>query len=178
MADVIRSLSELNILFADNVNNDISPQDMRDLIVSQMVHGEVGTNGQTSITLGTGYQALDFDTAGTFERGVSIDVAAGRIHSVPVDCKALVSVEVMFRGIVGQDYDFTVFKDPLGTPASLPALTRTGFRVLNAAQTIHVSWSAGVGFLAGEDIQAAVRSNTNDFELLFGLLRFQRIGVE
>ena len=100
------------------------------------------------------------------------------INQIPVDCKAVLTLEVFFKGDVGQDYDFTVFKDPSGTPSNITRMQRTGYRILNADQTVHASWSVGVQLNQNDILQPAVRSNGNNFELLFGLFRIQRIGVE
>ena len=178
MADTIRSLSELNSLLGDNTIGGVSEQDIRDLMVSQMVHGEIGSGSKTSVLLGASWQGLDFDVAGVFERGLNADTTNKWIHQIPVDMKAVLSMEVFFKGDVGQDYDFTVFKDPTGTPSNVSRMQRTGFRVLNADQTIHASWSVGVQLNQNDVLQPAVRSNSNNFELLFGLFRVQRIGVE
>jgi hypothetical protein len=178
MADTIRSLAELNGLLADNISGAIGPQDLRDLMVSQMVHGEIGSSSKASILLGADWQALDFNVAGVFERGLNIDTVNKWIDQIPVDCKAVLTLEVFFKGDVGQDYDFTVFKDPAGTPSNIIRMQRTGHRILNAGQTVHASWSVGVQLNQNDILQPAVRSNGNNFELLFGLFRVQRIGVE
>lgn len=53
MTDTIRSRDDLLALFADNVIQDISPQDMRDLIVSLLgVDQSVGTNSAIDFTTG------------------------------------------------------------------------------------------------------------------------------
>lgn len=178
MADTIRSLSELNSLLADNVLENIGPQDIRDLMVSQMVHGEIGSGAKGSTILGASWESLDFDVAGVFERGLNIDTGNRWINQIPVDMKAVLTMEVFFKGDAGQDYDFTVFKDPTGSPVNITTMQRTGFRVVNADQTIHASWSVGVQLSQNDVLQPAVRSNSNNFELLFGLFRVQRIGVE
>lgn len=177
MVDTIRTLSELNTLLADNTSNNITPQDIRDMMVSQMVHGEIGTLGQATETLGAGWQAVKLGTEGVFSRGVTLDAANYKITGVPCALKAVVTCEVVFRGVAGEDYEFTVYKDPDGTPAQLTALNRT-FRVVNATQTVAHQWSAGISFAEDDEIQLAVRSANNDLKLDFGLLRLQRIGVE
>lgn len=178
MTDTIRSLSELNSMLADNTTNAISPQDIRDLMVSQMVHGELGSAAKTSKILGTGYEALDFDVAGLFERGLNIDTVNKWINQVPVDMKAILTMEVYFKGDAGEDYDFTVFKDPAGTPSEITRMARENVHVVNGSQTIQLQWSTGVQLSQNDVLQPAVRSNGNNFELLFGLFRVQRIGVE
>lgn len=179
MADTIRSISELNTLLQDNVTGSLTEQDIRDLMVSMMVHGEIGSGAKAAITTTGAWQALDLDVAGVFERGLNIDIVNKWIDSVPVTMKAVLTMEVFFKGTVGQDYDFTVFSDPAGTPVNITRMQRTGFRVLNADQTIHATWSVGVQLSANDVLQPAVRSTaSNDFEMLFGLFRIQRIGVE
>ena len=178
MADTIRTLAELNSLFADNTSNNISPQDIRDLVVSQMVHGEIGSAAKASKTLGATWEELDFDVAGVFERGLNVDVVNKWIDQITVDLKAVLTIEVFFKGTAGQSYDFTVFKDPAGTPSNITRVQRLDLAVVNASQTVHASWSVGVQLSANDVLQPAVRSASQDFELLFGLFRVQRIGVE
>lgn len=181
MPDTIRSISELNSMLADNSSGFITAQDIRDLMVSQMVHAEIGTLGQASKTLGNGWEVLDFDKKGAFERGIVANTGEKMLSGIPVDMKAIVSLEVYFKGESGQDYDFTVFKIPdgTGTPQNIARLERDDHRIVNAAQTYHLSYSVGVSFDQNDAIKAAVRSTSgNNFELLGGILRFQRIGVE
>ncbi len=178
MVDTIRTLAELNSLLADNTTAKLSPQDVRDLMVSQMVHAEIGSAAKASKILGASWEPLDFDVAGVFQRGLNANTLLLRIDSIPVEMKAVLSLEVYFRGNVGQNYDFTVFKDPIVAPVNITRMQRLGFEVLNAGQTIHASWSVGVQLSAGDVLQPAVRSASQDFELLFGLFRVQRIGVE
>lgn len=177
MADTIRSLSELNALLADNTSGSISPQDVRDLMVSQMVHAEIGSQGQTQETLGTGWQAVKLDIAGAFARGVAADTTNHKITGTPVLLKAEVACEIVFRGGDGVNYEFAVFKNPDGTPEQLTRFNRTLTGRGSTERTVH-SWSAGIQLAAGDEIQMAVRSNGNDFKLDFGRLSLRRIGVE
>ena len=64
MADTSRSVAALQVLFADNVAEEISPQDLRDFLVSVApMHGELSitATAETSIT-GAGW----FLVAGTY----------------------------------------------------------------------------------------------------------------
>jgi len=178
MVDTIRTLAELNSLFADNTIGSISPQDIRDLMISQLVYGEIGSIAKSSIVLSGTWQALDFNKKGVFERGLNIDTVNKWIDQIPVQMKAILSMEVFFKGDVGEDYDFTVFKDPQGSPSSIIEMERLNGTILTAAQTPHHTWSVGVQLEAGDILQPAVRSANNNFELIFGLFRVQRLAIE
>lgn len=177
MADTIRSLTELNSLLADNTSGAISAQDIRDLMVSQMVHVEIGSGAKAAITLGTGFEALDFTVAGVIGRGLSVDTTNKWIIDVPVDMKAEVSCEIVFRGVQNNDYEFAVFKDPAGTPDRQTRLDRT-LRVVSNTQIVSHSWATSLQLNAGDTLQMGVRADGLSFEMLFGLLRIRRIGVE
>lgn len=176
MPDTIRTLAELNAQFADNTSGVISPQDIRDLMVSLMVHGEIGSLAKAGITLGTGYQALDFDASGAIERGVTVDTANKWIV-VPVAGKYELTLEVSFNGSNNTTYDFTVFKNPDGTPENI-ARIEDSERLVNAAMIGGVKVSCSLALAAGDKLQAGVRSNGSAFTLRRGLLRVRRIGVE
>jgi hypothetical protein len=173
VADTIRSLSELNALFADNGQGNITPQDIRDLMVSMMVHGEIGSGPKASITLVNGWNALDLDVAGAVGRGLTIDTTNKVISAVPVIMKAWIDCEVWFKGTNGQNYDFAVWRNPSGTPDRLTRLDRT-VRVSSATGTFGHRWSTAQQLQVNDVLQLAV----NSFELLFGLLRVTRIGIE
>lgn len=177
MPDTIRTLAQLNQQFADNTQAIISPQDMRDLFVSLMVHGEIGSGAKAAITLGTGYQALDLTVAGTVGRGLTVDTANKRIADVPVDLKADVALEVLFRGANGVTYDFTVFRNPDATPVQVTRLDASA-RITAAADIRCVAVSAAIQLTAGDKLQAAVRANGASFELLRANLKVRRIGIE
>lgn len=177
MADTIRSLAELNQQFADNTEGVIAPQDIRDLMVSLMVHGEIGSLVKSAITLGNGFQAMDFNQAGAVGRGLTIDMANKWIAGVPVDMKAEVTLEVLFTGANGVTYEFGVFRNPDGTPEQIARLDAAE-RIINAAQRGKVNVSAALQLNAGDKLQAGVRANGSSFTLLRGLLRVRRIGIE
>jgi len=174
MADTIRTLDELNVLLRDNGQEELSAQDIRDMVVSQMVHGEIGATGNSEITLGGSWQTVDLDTAGVIKRGVTLNTTAHRIEAIPVDLKAVVSVDVLFLGAAGESYEFVVYRD--GGPA----------QVIGAARTLHgagatrvaYSWSVAAQLSQNETLELAVKSAGNVFTLLNALLRVQRVGVE
>lgn len=176
--DTIRTLSELNALFADNDSEGISPQDLRDLMISQMVHGELGSGAKSAIVLDSGWNKIILDTAGVISRGVVLDTANSRITDIPCNLKAVITCEIIFKGTTGNNYDFAVWRNAATTdPDRLTFLNRT-LHVVAAAQTVAHSWSTAVQLLEGDTIEFAVNSGTNSFEVLFAMLRLQRIGVE
>jgi len=177
MADTIRTLADLNALFGDTGEAPVSPQDIRDLMISQMVYGEIGSGAKASITLGTGYQALDFTVAGNIGRGLTIDTVNKRIEGIPVALKAWVTIEVAFRGAANTTYDFTVFKNPQGSPEQQNRIDISE-RILNVAQIGKVTATAAIQLAAGDTLQAGVRSNGAAFELIRGVMRVQRIAIE
>lgn len=177
MPDTIRTLSELNTQFADNTNAEISPQDIRDLMVSLMVHGEIGSGAKAAITLGTGFQAMDFTVAGTVSRGLTVDTTNKWIADIPVSLKADVQLEVLFKGANNTTFDFAVFKNPDSSPNQIARLD-SSLRIFNSAMVGCVVVSAAIQLAAGDKLQAGVRANGASFELLRGALKVKRIGVE
>lgn len=176
MVDTIRSLSELNALLADNTQQNISPQDLRDLMISLMCHAEIGSTGQTQEVLGAGWTAIKLDQDGAFKRGFDTDLVNYKIISTPVNMKVIVSCEVVFRGTDATDFELTVWKNPSGTPVQLNRLNRT--IAGRGTQRVAISWETGVQLSQGDELQLAVRSNGSDWKLDFGRLAVRRIGVE
>jgi hypothetical protein len=177
MADTIRTLAELNAQFADNTSAVIAPQDIRDLMLSLMVYGEIGSGAKAAITLGTGFQAMDFTLAGVVGRGLTIDTTNKWIAGVPVAMKAKVRLEVSFSGTNNTTFDFAVFRNPDGTPEQLLRVTDSD-RIVSAAMMGGVTIEAAIQLNAGDKLQAGVRANGASFTLLRGRLYVERIAVE
>jgi hypothetical protein len=179
MADAIRTLAELNTQFADNIEGICSPQDIRDLMVSMMVHGEIGSLARSAITLAAGFQPLDFHAAGAVGRGLTIDETNKWIADVPVDMKAEVTLEVSFQGSNNTTFEFAVFKNPDTAPEQILRLTDNE-RIFSAAMVGTVKISSSLQLSAGDKLQAGVRpaAGTPSFTLLRGLLRVRRIAIE
>lgn len=177
MPDTIRTLAQLNTLFADLGPVPVNTQDIRDLIISSMVHGEIGSLAKAAIVLGTGFQALDFNQAGAVGRGLTIDEANKWIADIPVPMKAEVTLEVSFNGANNQTYDFSVFKDSGSGFAPIARLDDSE-RIINLSMIGGCRVSAAIQLAAGDKLQAGVRCNGQTFTLRRGLLRVRRIGVE
>lgn len=179
MPDTIRTLAELNSQFADNTEGICSPQDIRDLMVSLMVHGEIGSLAKSAITLAAGFQPLDFNQSGAVGRGLTIDTTNKWIADIPVDMKAEITLEVSFQGANNTTFEFAVFRNPDTTPEQILRLTDNE-RIFSAAMVGTVKISSSLQLNAGDKLQAGVRpaAGTPTFTLLRGLLRVRRIGVE
>ena len=173
--DTIRTLAELNALLADNDSADISPQDIRDLMISQMVHAEIGAVDNANITLGAGFQTVDLDTAGAAKRGADVDTITHRITSIPVVLKATVHYEIEFKGTAGGVYEFKIFRN--GGPSIVLGTHRRVY-VPSADAIVQRSATVTTQLAQDETLEIAVKSSGNDFELLSGVLRIERIGVE
>ena len=177
MPDTIRSLAELNQEFADNTSGVISPQDIRDLMVSMMVYGEIGSLSKAAVTLPTGFTPLDFNQAGAVGRGLTVDTVNKWIADVPVPMKAEITLEVSFQGSNNTTFDFAVFQNPDTTPVQIQRLTDSE-RIFSATMIGFCKIGASLQLNAGDKLQAGVRANGASFTLLRGRLFVRRIGVE
>lgn len=179
MPDTIRTLAELNAAFPDNTVGATSNQDIRDLIVSMMVHGEIGSGPKSAIVLAAGFQPLDFTLAGVVSRGLTIDTVNRWIADVPCDMKAEITLELSFQGSNNTTFDFAVFRNPDTVPEQIQRLTDNE-RIFSAAMVGAVKISASIQLNAGDKLQAGVRpaAGTPSFTLLRGMLRVRRIPVE
>lgn len=173
MADTIRSLAELNALFADNGQGNITPQDIRDLVVSTMVHAEIGSGAKAAITLAAGFNVLALDVAGAVGRGITVDTANRRLSGIPVAMKAVVHAEINFSGAQNTTYTFAVFQNGV----QVQRLTRTA-RPSAVADIRQVSFSTSLQCAVDDTFDLRVSAGMVSFTLLFGVLRVQRIGVE
>lgn len=175
MPDTIKTLAQLNQDFGDNTVGQVSPQFIRDLMVSMMVHGEIGSAAKASITLpaAPNFAVVDLNVAGVAARGITVDTVNKRLADVPVAMKAHVTAELWFRGTNGTTYDIAVFQNG----SQVQRLTRQA-RIVNAAQIPEAYMGATIQCAANDTFDLRVRAGGAAFELLFGVLRLQRIGVE
>lgn len=81
MAETQRSLADLLALLADNTSQDISPQDLRDMLISIMgVYGELWTAGRsTGTTIGTSFIKLDNWENNGAAKKVTVDSANNKM---------------------------------------------------------------------------------------------------
>lgn len=175
MPDTIRTLAELNAMFADTGANKVAPQDMRDLTVSTMPYAEIGSGQKAAITLTNGFVPLDFTVAGVWEFGFAVDTVNKWIAGTPCDMKVQVRLEMLFQGSNNTTFNFAVFRNPDTTPDQIVRLN-TACRIFNAAQLGIAVASASIQLQAGDKLQAQV-SAAGSFTLHRGALIVGRLGV-
>lgn len=81
MVDTVRTTAELLTLFADNTTGEISPQDLRDFVVSAGVYGSLYITGGSTAQTGIGTTATKVTafTASGDSANVTVSVADDRI---------------------------------------------------------------------------------------------------
>lgn len=175
MADTIRTLADLDGIFADTGAVSIDPQAVRDLIVSLLVYGEIGSGAKAAITVGTAYQVMDLTLAGVVGRGLNIDTANHRISGIPCDMKCEVTAEVSFTGANNTTFDFGVHVNGV-----LAARLADSCRIVASGQIGAVKFSSAVQLAAGDALDLRVKAGAagSSFTLARGGLRVRRIGVE
>jgi hypothetical protein len=117
MADTQRTLAALLALLADNITGDISPQDIRDFLVSVsggygsiFVHG--GVTAQAGIT-STPVKMTGFDTNG-ISNGTTPDHTSDDIN-ISVAGDYLVSGAVSFIGTSNSTFDIDIYINSVTT---------------------------------------------------------------
>ncbi len=176
MPDTVRTLADLNNnIFPDNTSGVISPQSIRDLVVSAMVYGEIGSGAKSAVTLSTAFSVLDLTLAGVVGRGLNVDTVNKRINGVPVTMKTQVDFELSFTGATNTTYEAAVFVNGVQN-----ARLTDGTRIVSAAQIGHIRFSASIQMATGDSVDARVRAlvGTPTFVLQRCQLRVRRIEVE
>ena len=114
MADTQRSKSSILTLFADNTSGDISPQDLRDFVVTAMgAYGSMsvsdGSTAQSSI--GTSFvKVTGFDTDDTAS-GVVVDSTTDNDLTVPVTGIYEAGLNLSFTGTASAKFIFAIAKN-------------------------------------------------------------------
>jgi len=81
MVDTRRNLAALQALLADNQEGSISPQDVRDMLVTTLgSYGSLVKNALATTSIGTGaWVQIPFEAAGEASAAVSVDAAQNRL---------------------------------------------------------------------------------------------------
>lgn len=114
MADTQRDLAALQALLADNTSGDISPQDVRDMLVTVLgVYGEMlitdGATAQSSLS-GTPAKMTGWDTDGV-NNGVTPDSTTDNDLTITVTGKYLIWCNFSFTPDASEDYFFEIYVD-------------------------------------------------------------------
>lgn len=171
MADTVRTLAELNILLADNANNDISPQDIRDLMVSfNLCYGEIGVvDNASGLVMDNTFMDCGLNTAGK-ARGVSV---SGQRLVAPVDGVYDIKYRVNFNSLLSTSgtYEFAVFKNPDTSPTKIDPLDFRGDQNIQGA--IHPGYKAELN--ANDSIALLIKGpNTASVTIRDGMLSMDR----
>lgn len=174
MADEILTFAALNAALPDNAEGIVDPQAIRNLALSGMVHAEIGAQNKSPITLGASFEAVDLDTDGAAKRGFNVDLVNHKLTEAPVDEKVRLEWQAEFKGSAGELYEWTVFRN--GTQR-LDRLDSWGY-VATVNDIVHVGSVQTALVAANDNFTLAVKSAGNSLELIRGVLRAERIGVE
>lgn len=115
MADTIRDLSAILALLADNTAGDISPQDLRDAIVSQLlpIYGEMrveaGVTAQGSLS-STPAKMTGWNTSG-LSNGCTVDPTTDDDIEVLTAGVVYVEAHISFTGTASETFTFEIYKN-------------------------------------------------------------------
>lgn len=161
MADTQRSLSALLALLADNASGEISPQDLRDVLVTVLgVYGGVYTCdgvGTQSVDSGAPITIAQFDTAEPV-KGVTADPANNRLV-LTLDGVYEVFLHVTYQSNAPTDVIFKIraLLDGAGIPGACGRISHhSQLDVYSISVMRHVSATAGQVITAqAESLDAA-----------------------
>tara|TARA_Y100000310_G_scaffold221989_1_gene223639 strand:- start:1317 stop:1862 length:546 start_codon:yes stop_codon:yes gene_type:complete len=154
MVDTQKSLSTLQSDLADNTSGDITPQDVRDFLVSVYAeYGEVSVKDNataTSLTTqSTWYQFVSFDTNGASE-GVTPDHTNDHL-TIATAGTYEISANVSFLGSSNSDFELAVYKNngaslvgnaigkrAIGTGGDIGQFALSGLGALSATDTLEL----------------------------------------
>ena len=119
MADTVRTRAAILALLADNTSKDISPQDLRDTVVSMFgvwsaIYVADGMIAQTGITT-TPVKVSGFTTNVVGKGGMIPDHTDDSI-TIPVDGDYLVLAQISWSGSVNQQFEIHVAVDTVESP--------------------------------------------------------------
>ena len=120
MADTAKSLSDLQALFADNDSGNISPQDLRDFLVSSLgAYAEIRTDDGSTAKGSIGTTPLVLDTwSNDGENGESAGLTADKANdkiTLDIEGKYEIHFQCSMIGTNGQQFDFEIYVDGAAT---------------------------------------------------------------
>lgn len=145
MADTIRSRTELLALLADNTTGDISPQDLRDMLVSLMgVYGGIEAIDESTPQTGIGTSPVKVTgwTENETSVGVTPDFSAGSL-TILYDGVYIVSCQVSFSGTLNTTFSFHLAVDAVEQDEGFHRKLGTGGDVGSSSVTAIIPMVAG-----------------------------------
>lgn len=179
MPDTIRTLAELNGIFADNDTGDASTQDIRDLLQSMLVHAVIGTiNNATPITVTTTPQAVEMANE-LHARHLTVDLGNNRI-TTPAELTSArydLGWELNVQGQPGGD---GVYIAAIFNGASKIQATERKFSIVNGEWKQIYFRIPGVSIAGGDNLSLGIERETGSGDILIenAQLSVQRLGIE
>lgn len=156
MADTQRSKTALLALYADNTSGDISPQDLRDGIVTMLgAYGDMRVEGGSAAQsgIGTSFTKMTGWNTNGKDGGVTPDQATGKDLTIGVDGDYLILFSISFTGTASTKFTFEVHK---GGVAQGPTCEIT----LNATPDgVHLSCAGVITCSATDTIEIYVKAD-------------------
>lgn len=146
MVDTIRTPAQILALFADNTTGDISPQDLRDFVVSTGVFGLIYvSDGSTPQSVSsTPAKVTAFDTNSSLASGITEDQANARLTlGTNADGTFVVFAPISFSGTANKVATFEIYKGGIATGFKATRTISSGGSVGSTVVFGLVSASAG-----------------------------------
>lgn len=174
MADTIRTLADLLVLLADNTSGNISPQDVRDALVSRFgVYGQVYTSGgSTGVSVGTSPVTVEWDSDG-LDDGLTADSANDRLSvGSGSDGVFLVLAQFSFTGTAS-----TTFTLKLSVNGTQDDALACKVKLDASGSPISASFAGLVSLVSGDAVTVEVVADgaSKTFTLAEGQLSLRRI---
>lgn len=170
MVDTIRTKADILTLLADNATEDISPQNLRDWLVSFRVYGEIGVFNNTiwMNSLSAGFNVVTLNQSGP-AAGVVVDTV-NSLLGVDVDGQYRLDYALSYEGTAGKRYDIAILKND-----ALVARTQRRDTITANQEVRNMSGGGTLDLISTDEIKLGVQSLNNDFLLRFGSIRIQRV---
>jgi len=152
MADTSRTLAALQALLPDNTSGDVSPQDLRDFLLSVLsgygtIYVQGASTAQGSITTTPGAKMTGFGGNGESSSDISADHTDDSL-TVSVAGKYMVNCQLSFSGTASKTFHFKAHVDgaasllgcsrKLGTGGDVGSCSFSGILDLAAAEVVTV----------------------------------------
>ncbi len=178
MADTQRTVAQLQTLLPNNITGAISPQDLRDLLVSlQNDHGEISVTSAAETTIDT--VDVWVESSGTWE----LTAAISNRFSMPVNARLrydgaetrlmhiACSISVISAGN-GKIYEFAI---GLGGTPNIPSITRR--KIAAGADVGATAVHAFIAMAPGEYLSLMVRNVTDNTNVTVSLSNLFAMGM-
>jgi len=175
MVDTIRTETQILALLADNITGDISPQDMRDIIVSLSVGGSMYVeDAAVTQVVGTSFELMVLLDANGRSDGVTPDHTA---DSLTIDANAdgeyVTHFDCTFSGTGSTEFDFHIRKNGLEVNGAGASKRKLG----TGGDVGSMSMAGDLTLAEGDTVTVWIKADgsSKDFILSDGRLSIKRI---